>query len=136
MSSNITSQIIETKGLNLFQVNLIGAGQNKNGHFIGKIKGMFLNALITLGILEGRNNVLAMILLKKEYIVAQPSDLILLLEILQVYNCMMPSFKHRYWSQFSNEPQMQKPLTDYVLCVHADILFIYCTSFCKTFLSH
>lgn len=35
MSSNITSQIMETKGLNLFQVNLIGAGQNKNGHFTG-----------------------------------------------------------------------------------------------------
>lgn len=55
MSSNITSQIIEIKGLNLFQVNLIGAGQNKNGHFIGKDikKRMFLNILIILGIILG-----------------------------------------------------------------------------------
>lgn len=35
MSSNITSQIIEIKGLNLFQVNLMGAGQDENGHFTG-----------------------------------------------------------------------------------------------------
>lgn len=55
---------------------------------------MFLNTLTILGIILGENNALAMTLLKKQYILAHPNALILLLENLQVYKHMMPSFKH------------------------------------------
>lgn len=54
---------------------------------------MFLNTN-HFGNFIGENSALAMILLKKEYVLAHPSALILLLEILQVYKCTMPSSKH------------------------------------------